>query len=535
MTTPLQKTRMDLVEEEVISLSVRVDEIINMLKNQLRPNGENSTPEVSKAGGITPPNTEMRAFLDLEVPYKPSKRDRESISGFFTTEPFTPAPTENIGHNRDNVKEHQKPDFILEFEKFEKTTGTIGNNLITEIVVNETSKYITVSLKTIKLATDKLQLLRTENPQGAKKLKLAYFFNQASMDMVYNKQIAIKGSCLQIFENPTRLYLAEDDVFLKLLCDTVRPVSADDHLLKLLQVVQLDYITDEFEFKGFHRRHLPKAMHQLNKLRVFDSFIRYMASPSDLSMLILNGYGKDKAPQMTRVILAFFGTLTERLTVGIGEEKLKKMNSPGEVFNAIHKYLTKLANQAHEYELDENASNTCPNIMNAFSKLKKKSYENTTRPYPSLKKLVPTTTTEAKALEDEEGIKQELSDEYNDSDIDNQSLDSSDDLMFLQRPNVSTKQKLNTKDMPCYKIIFGKICEEGSNCKYSHDRDVLTKHVSASLEKWSKSPFATTKSNTQHADRPYGHHNQQKFLATKGNVKIMQREQSEDLPRGSHN
>jgi hypothetical protein len=148
---------------------------------------------------------------------------------------------------------------------------------------------------------------------------------------------------------------------------------------------------------------------------------------------------------------------------------------------------------------------------------------------------VPTTTTEAKALEDEEGIKQELSDEYNDSDIDNQSLDSSDDLMFLQRPNVSTKQKLNTKDMPCYKIIFGKICEEGSNCKYSHDRDVLTKHVSASLEKWSKSPFATTNSNTQHADRPYGHHNQQKFLATKGNVKIMQREQSEDLPRGSHN
>ena len=199
--------------------------------------------------------------------FKPSRRDRESIASFYTSE----AVTHFSASLKTIDKEKTKPDFILEYEKIKSNDEATasGSNLIAEVTIPESSKFNSVTLKTIKLATDKLQLLRTENPTGAKKLKLAYFFSQTAMDSIYNKQISIKGNALLIYENPARLYLAEDDVFLKLLCDTIRPVSAEDHLSKLLQVIQLDYINEEFQFKEFHKKHLPKAMHQLNKLKVF--------------------------------------------------------------------------------------------------------------------------------------------------------------------------------------------------------------------------------------------------------------------------
>lgn len=549
MQTPIVKGRMDLVEEELINMNLRFidmnerfdkkmdeafDKVFKLLQNLPQ------TPNLEERKN-TIMNTEMKSIMEEEVEYKPSKRDRESISSLFTTEPITPV-VENIKQKQKDAQENNKPDFIADYEKSKSTIDSSlnSNNLIQEIVINESSKYNSVSLKTIKLATDKLQLMRTENPQGAKKLKLAYFFSQTSMDQIYNKQIAIKGSILQVYENPTRLYLADDDVFLKLLCDTIRPVSAEDHLSKLLQVIQLDYINAEFEFKDFHKQHLPKAMHQLNKLKVFDSFIRYMASTSDLNMLILNGYGKEKAPQMTRVILAFFGTLQDRLIMGITEEKLKKMQSPTEVFTAIHKYLTKLANQAHEYELDENAANTCPNILSAFSKLKKKSYENVSRERFNKLKLMDeddnrySHAKKTLSFEDDNPPDDDAEEEEYINDVTNSTDDSDEEaLMFVQQSNKEHIKRTDTSSMPmpCYKILFGKVCEDGNKCKYSHDKAVLTKHVSASLEKWSRSPFASSKQ----VDRPSGHPNQDKFLATRGHLKLLSREQFDVLPSGDHN
>ena len=562
MQTPMVRDRMDLVEEELFNLSTRminnesktdatnrslealtnnVAQILRMMES--KKTAEERTPAVNEEIRI-PLNTEMKSFMpkyneEEELPYKPSRRDRESIASFYTSEAVTPisASLKIID------KEKTKPDFILEYEKIKSNDEATasGSNLIAEVTIPESSKFNSVTLKTIKLATDKLQLLRTENPTGAKKLKLAYFFSQTAMDSIYNKQISIKGNALLIYENPARLYLAEDDVFLKLLCDTIRPVSAEDHLSKLLQVIQLDYINEEFQFKDFHKKHLPKAMHQLNKLKVFDTFIRYMASPSDLNMLILNGYGKEKAPQMTRVILAFFGTLQERIIMGINEEKLKKMTTPTEVFTAIHKYLTKLANQAHEYELDENASNTCPNVLSAFAKLKKKSFENADRQnFHSLKYMGddarslpvknPLDNHDMPTDEDTPDLIAEFDDEDNHID----ELEEEDTLMFVNPKDVHNKAQKDTKSMPCYKTIFGKTCEDGSNCKYSHNRELLTKYVSASMDKWSKSPYATTTTNAhKHQDRrPFGHPNQEKYLSTKGNLRILQR--NEDLPVGNH-
>ena len=563
MQTPSMKERMEFLEEQLLiqnsktgqmelslgilkeemknQLDAKFDQILKLLES--KPSAQENTPTIIEDKRL-PLNTEMKSFLpkynseEDEVQYKPSRRDRESISSFYTNEPVTPAATSL--KIIDKEKATSKPDFILEYEKTKSTEEAIasGSNLITEITISENAKYNTVTLKTIKLATDKLQLLRTENPAGARKLKLAYFFSQSAMDTIYNKQISIKGNILQIYENPARLYLAEDDVFLKLLCDTIRPVSAEDHLSKLLQVVQLDYINEEFQFKDFHKKHLPKAMHQLNKLKVFDTFIRYMASPSDLNMLILNGYGKDKAPQMTRVILAFFGTLTERLIMGINEEKLKKMTTPTEVFTSIHKYLTKLANQAHEYELDENASNTCPNILSAFSKLKKKGFENANREtYHSLKVINEHDMSLQKhhdpyVLDNEDTP--DLIAESEDEDDQSDELEEQEALMLVSPKEAHKSVKKDPKAMPCYKIIFGQACDDGINCKYSHNKELLTKYVTATMDKWSKSPYATAAIAPKQQDRrPFGHPNQEKFLSTKHNLRILQRD--EELPVGNHN
>jgi len=227
--------------------------------------------------------------------------------------------------------------------------------------------------------------------------------------------------------------------------------------------------------------------------------------------------------------------------MGITEEKLKKMTAPTEVFTSIHKYLTKLANQAHEYELDENAANTCPNILSAFSKLKKKSYENTSRErFNKLNMMNDVADVELPAkktlsFEDDNPPDDDAEDEEYANDVTNSTDDSDEEaLMFVQQSHKEHTKRTDTASMPCYKVLFGKVCEDGIKCKYSHDKTVLAKHVSATLDKWSKSPFAVSKSNTQATERPFGHPNQQKYLATKGNLRLLRREHSDELLQGDH-
>ena len=373
------KSRFENLEQQNVKRDERFDEKIDELKNLIMmvamkiPTKEEPYIEQSYK------------FIDeddkvFERP-KASKRDRQSIASIFTSDPpYTPASEVKVR------KDSKMPQFLKDYKN--NVTDTQENaaksNLVTEILIPESAKFTTVSLKTIKLATEKIQLYRTENPVGAAKLRLAYFFNITAMETIYNKQITLKNNIIDNYENPTRFYACNDDTFLALLCDTVRPVSAEDHLLKLFTVIQPDYIDEEFQLKNFHKGPLTKAMNQVNKLQIYDSFIKYNATPRDLKVLIQQGWGKDENPKMTKVILAFFGSLTKKITLGIGEEKLKKL-STDEVYEEIVKYLAKLGAQAHDLEINENTDNACPNVMAVFAKSKAKKFENSQRVSNSLR------------------------------------------------------------------------------------------------------------------------------------------------------
>ena len=244
-------------QEDVISarmdiLESKFEKMFEMIQN-LSNNFSASTSQ----------NIEIKASPeeDDNRDIRPSRRDRQSIASIFTSEPFTPMVMEK---ERRNKEDFQKPDFLKDYIKVKQRLEQQNSNLIQEIIISENMKYSTVSLRTIKYATEKIQLHRTENPIGASNLKLAYFFNMSAMEYIFNKQLAKRTNILQHFENPTRFYAAEDDIFLSLLCDAVRPVSAEDHLVKLLSVIQLDYIDEVFQLKNFHKGPLAKAMTQLN-------------------------------------------------------------------------------------------------------------------------------------------------------------------------------------------------------------------------------------------------------------------------------
>ena len=119
MQTPIVKGRMDLVEEELINMNLRFidmnerfdkkmdeafDKVFKLLQNLPQ------TPNLEERKN-TIMNTEMKSIMEEEVEYKPSKRDRESISSLFTTEPITPV-VENIKQKQKDAQENNKPDFI---------------------------------------------------------------------------------------------------------------------------------------------------------------------------------------------------------------------------------------------------------------------------------------------------------------------------------------------------------------------------------------------------------------------------------------
>jgi len=262
MMEDTNKLTVDLIEEAMKKHTAKIDEKLEMVLTKMMV----STRKLEKT------EEEVYNFSDDEIStkFKPSRRDRQSIASIFTSNPpFTPASETKV------KKDLKMPQFLKDYNKniTDGNENAANSNLVTEILIPESAKYTTVSLKTIKLATEKLQLYRTENPVGASKLRLAYFFNITAMETIYNKQITLKNNILENYENPTRFYACNDDVFLAFLCDTVRPVSAEDHLLKLFTVIQPDYIDEEFQLKNFHKGPLTKAMNQINKLQTYDAFI----------------------------------------------------------------------------------------------------------------------------------------------------------------------------------------------------------------------------------------------------------------------
>ena len=305
-------SRLENLEEELVRQNLKADERFEELKMLILMM---KSPEVKEKSKV--PNTGEFVYPVDEWDAKPSKRDRQSIASIFTSDPpFTPAPEIKLKAN--NAKDMKVPVFIKDYMSGQDTNnGNINSNLIQEIVITESTKFSTISLKTIKLSTEKLQLYRTENPVGASKLKLAYFFNVNAMETIYNKQVTLKSNMLENYENPSRFYGCNDDVFLTLLCDTVRPVSAEDHLIKLMSVIQHDYIDEDFQLRNFHKGPLTKAMNQRTKLQIYDSFVRYNATARDLKVLIQPGYRKDDNPKMTKVILSFFGSLAKKITLGL--------------------------------------------------------------------------------------------------------------------------------------------------------------------------------------------------------------------------
>jgi hypothetical protein len=131
MQSPTVKGRMDLVEEELVNIDVRFKDVneniqkIFMLLQNLQTTIV-STPSVEDKK-TTALNTEMKSFLNDEIEYKPSRRDRESIASFFTTEPLTPA-MENVRQKQKDNNENNKPDFINEYEKSKTTNENFNAN-----------------------------------------------------------------------------------------------------------------------------------------------------------------------------------------------------------------------------------------------------------------------------------------------------------------------------------------------------------------------------------------------------------------------
>ena len=478
------KIRFEAIESEMRKQSLKAEERFEELKMlffMMKSNEEKSKEMSEKTKA---PLTGDFVYPTDDCDARPSKRDRQSIASIFTSDPpYTPAPEKM---KTSNAKELKVPIFIKDYMNVQDVNnGSMNSNLIQEIVIQESAKFSTISLKTIKLSTEKLQLFRTENPVGASKLKLAYFFNVNAMETIYNKQVTLKSSMLDNYENPSRFYGCNDDVFLTLLCDTVRPVSAEDHLIKLMSVIQHDYIDEDFQLRNFHKGPLTKAMNQLTKLQIYDSFVRYNATARDLKVLIQPGYGKDDNPKMTKVILSFFGTLAKKITLGIGEEKLKKM-ATDEVFTEISKYLAKLSNQAHELEINENTDNACPNIQTVFAKTKQKKFENSQRPVGSLRML--------KEDEDEIKIKKIADTDDNEQPVPDLVMESDDEydnfeeefrLMMPSKSGHNGKDIINkdTSKLPCYKMLHENSCELGLKCPYNHSKDFLSKYANQMLAK----------------------------------------------------
>ena len=521
MEDKIMMSRLENLEEELVRQNLKQDERFEELKMLILMM---KSPEVKEQSKV--PNTGEFVYPVDEWDAKPSKRDRQSIASIFTSDPpYTPAPEKM---KTSNAKELKVPIFIKDYMNVQDVNnGSMNSNLIQEIVIQESAKFSTISLKTIKLSTEKLQLFRTENPVGASKLKLAYFFNVSAMETIYNKQVTLKSNMLDNYENPSRFYGCTDDVFLTLLCDTVRPVSAEDHLIKLMSVIQHDYIDEDFQLKNFHKGPLTKAMNQLTKLQIYDSFIRYNATARDLKVLIQPGYGKDDNPKMTKVILSFFGSLAKKITLGIGEERLKKM-ATDEVFTEISKYLAKLSNQAHELEINENTDNACPNISSVFAKTKQKKFENSQRPINSLKVLEDDAEeTKVKKFVDIEEEDRPVPDLVMDSDSDDDDFDEEFKIMMQSKSGYSGKDANNkdTSKLPCYKMLHENLCELGAKCPYQHNKDFLNKYATQMLEKWKKCPHLKSDSHFNNKVR-------QQFTSTTGGLRILQRENN--LPAGDH-
>ena len=451
---------------------------------------------------------------DVAAKMKPSKRDRQSIASIFTSNPpFTPAPETKLR------KDLKTPQFLKDYVSNITSATEIKSNssLVSEILIPESAKFTTISLKTIKLATEKLQLYRTENPIGASKLRLAYFFNITAMETIFNKQITLKNNVMDNFENPTRFYACDDDLFLAFLCDTVRPVSAEDHLLKLFTVIQPDYIDEDFQLKNFHKGPLSKAMNQITKLQTYDSFIRYNATARDLKVLIQPGWGKDDNPKMTKVILSFFGSLSKKITLGIGEEKLKKLTTD-EVYEEIVKYIAKLGGQAHDLEINENTDNACPNVMAVFAKSKVKKFENAQRVTNSLR-IIDDDTGEEKDEVCEVNFEESLQKPFRDlKQVGEEDDDLEEALMYMNQSPAQDSSKL-----PCYKTLHGEICDLKDKCPYSHSKEVLHKYAVSMYNKWKKCPYIHDSSHPPSKPAPkfFGQDNQRTTFMSRGNLKVL--------------
>jgi len=157
----ITKLTASLIEEALIKQSAKFEEKMEAMTKLIV-----STVKLEKK------DEEVYDFSDDEIStkFKPSKRDRQSIASIFTSNPpYTPASEVKVR------KDSKMPQFLKDYKN--NVTDTQENaaksNLVTEILIPESAKFSTVSLKTIKLATEKIQLYRTENPVGAAKLRLA--------------------------------------------------------------------------------------------------------------------------------------------------------------------------------------------------------------------------------------------------------------------------------------------------------------------------------------------------------------------------